>query len=120
MKYIPPIEQLLNFTCHVHDSHSQNRYPVAGFGNPLLVCCGNGGGEYNFDRTIGISCGRRIEVNGTSVLVGKSCNDPSKSVSWDGVHFTEAANKFVFNQIVNGALSDPPVPLSQACQGKGQ
>uniref|UniRef100_A0A453DQY0 GDSL esterase/lipase n=1 Tax=Aegilops tauschii subsp. strangulata TaxID=200361 RepID=A0A453DQY0_AEGTS len=89
-----------------------------GFGDPLRVCCGYGGGEYNFDRDI--RCGDKMEVNGTSVLAGKPCEDPSRSVSWDGVHFTEAANKFVFDQIVDGALSDPPVPLRRACQAKGQ
>uniref|UniRef100_A0A0E0LMS3 Esterase n=1 Tax=Oryza punctata TaxID=4537 RepID=A0A0E0LMS3_ORYPU len=90
-----------------------------GFGDPLLVCCGYGGGEYNFDRDI--RCGGKVEVNGTSVLAGKSCEDPSKSVSWDGVHFTEAANRFVFDQIVDGKLSDPPVPLRQACRrGEGR
>ncbi|XP_044974519.1 GDSL esterase/lipase ACHE-like [Hordeum vulgare subsp. vulgare] len=89
-----------------------------GFGDPLRVCCGYGGGEYNFDRNI--RCGDKVQVNGTSVLAGKSCDDPSRSVSWDGVHFTEAANRFVFDQIVDGALSDPPVPLRRACQGKRQ
>ncbi|XP_052162855.1 GDSL esterase/lipase ACHE-like isoform X2 [Oryza glaberrima] len=88
-----------------------------GFGDPLLVCCGYGGGEYNFDRDI--RCGGKVEVNGTSVLAGKSCEDPSRSVSWDGVHFTEAANRFVFEQIVGGKLSDPPVPLRQACRRGG-
>jgi len=53
-------------------------------------------------------------------MVGNSCDEPSKRVSWDGVHFTEAANKFVFDQIVAGALSDPPVPLKRACQSKGR
>jgi len=53
-------------------------------------------------------------------MMGNSCEDPSKRVSWDGVHFTEAANKFVFDQIVAGALSDPPVPLQRACQSKGR
>jgi hypothetical protein len=90
---------------------------VAGFGDPLLVCCGYGGGEYNFDRDI--RCGGKVEVNGTSVLAGKSCDDPSRSVSWDGVHFTEAANRFVFELIVGGKLSDPPVPLRQACRRGG-
>ncbi|XP_048567372.1 GDSL esterase/lipase ACHE-like [Triticum urartu] len=89
-----------------------------GFGDPLRVCCGYGGGEYNFDRDI--RCGDKVQANGTSALAGKSCEDPSRSVSWDGVHFTEAANKFVFDQIVDGALSDPPVPLRRACQGKRQ
>uniref|UniRef100_A0A0D9X0X8 Uncharacterized protein n=1 Tax=Leersia perrieri TaxID=77586 RepID=A0A0D9X0X8_9ORYZ len=60
-----------------------------------------------------------MEVNGTSVLVGKSCEDPSRSVSWDGVHFTEAANKFVVDQIFDGKLSDPPVPLRLACRRGG-
>lgn len=90
-----------------------------GFGDPpLRACCGYGGGEYNLDRDI--RCGARAEVNGTSVLVGKSCEDPSRSVNWDGIHFTEAGNKFVFDQIVDGVLSDPPVPLRRACQGKGR
>ncbi|TVU38174.1 hypothetical protein EJB05_11530 [Eragrostis curvula] len=87
-----------------------------GFDDPLLTCCGHGG-RYNFDVNIG--CGGKAQVNGTWVVVGNSCNDPSKRVSWDGVHFTEAANKFVFDQIVAGALSDPPVALRQACHSRG-
>ena len=90
----------------------------AGFDDPLLTCCGHGGGRYNLDLSIG--CGGKKQVNGTSVVVGKSCEDPSKRVSWDGVHFTEAANKFVFDQIVAGAFSDPPVALRQACHSRGQ
>ncbi|XP_066400278.1 GDSL esterase/lipase ACHE-like [Miscanthus floridulus] len=89
-----------------------------GFDDPLLTCCGHGGGRYNLDLSIG--CGGKKQVNGTSVVVGKSCEDPSKRVSWDGVHFTEAANKFVFDQIVAGAFSDPPVALRQACHSRGQ
>ncbi|KAG2646498.1 GDSL esterase/lipase ACHE-like [Panicum virgatum] len=87
-----------------------------GFDDPLLTCCGHGG-RYNFDLNIG--CGGKKQVNGTWMM-GNSCEDPSKRVSWDGVHFTEAANKFVFDQIVAGALSDPPVPLKRACQSKGR
>lgn len=89
-----------------------------GFDDPLLTCCGYGGGRYNLDLSVG--CGGKKQVNGTSVVVGKSCENPSKRVSWDGVHFTEAANKFVFDQIVAGALSDPPVALRQACHSRGQ
>jgi len=89
-----------------------------GFDDPLLTCCGYGGGRYNLDLSIG--CGGKMQVNGTSVVVGNSCEDPSKRVSWDGVHFTEAANKFVFDQIVAGVLSDPPVALRQACHSRGQ
>ncbi|CAN6311257.1 unnamed protein product [Urochloa humidicola] len=49
---------------------------------PLVVCCGRGGGAYNFD--MAGSCG----AAGTT-----ACTDPSEYVSWDGVHFTEAANR---------------------------
>ncbi|KAK3125540.1 hypothetical protein QOZ80_7BG0606270 [Eleusine coracana subsp. coracana] len=86
-----------------------------GFDDPLLTCCGHGG-RYNFNLNIG--CGGMALVNGTWVAVG-ACDDPSKRVSWDGVHFTEAANKFVFDQIASGALSDPPMALRQACHSRG-
>jgi hypothetical protein len=56
---------------------------VAGFRDrPLVVCCGRGGGAYNFD--MAANCG---------ALGTKACADPSAYVSWDGVHFTEAANR---------------------------
>nr|XP_010930359.1 GDSL esterase/lipase At3g26430 [Elaeis guineensis] len=84
-----------------------------GFEHPLRTCCGYGGGEYNFD--FFVRCSNTGKVNGTTVLLGKSCKDPSKSIIWDGVHYTEAANRWVFDQIKGGAFSDPPVPLSMAC-----
>uniref|UniRef100_A0A0D9X0Y1 Esterase n=1 Tax=Leersia perrieri TaxID=77586 RepID=A0A0D9X0Y1_9ORYZ len=81
------------------------------FDDPMLPCCGN----------VKVGCGEKAQVNGTWVVVGKSCDEPLKRVSWDGVHFTEAANRFVFEQIVGGKLSDPPLPLRQACQiSRGQ
>ncbi|VAH44280.1 unnamed protein product [Triticum turgidum subsp. durum] len=89
-----------------------------GFDDALLTCCGHDAGPYNFDPKVG--CGGKVLVKGKWVVLGKSCDDPSRRVSWDGVHFTEAANKFVFDQIVGGGLSDPPVPLRQACRSKGQ
>lgn len=50
-------------------------------GEPLAACCG-GSGAYNFNMTA--FCG----AAGTA-----ACADPSEYVSWDGVHFTEAANR---------------------------
>lgn len=88
---------------------------TAGFEHPLLTCCGHGG-KYNYNVHLG--CGGKITVNNTEILVGKSCKDPSKRICWDGVHYTEAANKWVFDQIVEGAFSDPPIPLRLACQKK--
>ncbi|XP_058111545.1 GDSL esterase/lipase At3g26430-like isoform X1 [Magnolia sinica] len=88
--------------------HQARKY---GFEHPLRACCGYGG-AYNYNQQVG--CGGTIVVNGTDILV-TSCKNPSTRINWDGVHYTEAANKWVFDQIVNGALSDPPIPLKKAC-----
>ncbi|KAK5840348.1 Esterase [Gossypium arboreum] len=83
-----------------------------GFELPLVTCCGYGG-EYNYSAAV--LCGGTITVNGTEIFVG-SCDNPSVRVVWDGIHYTEAANKFIFDQISTGSFSDPAVPLKQACQ----
>ncbi|KAF8378213.1 hypothetical protein HHK36_029552 [Tetracentron sinense] len=83
-----------------------------GFEHPLRACCGHGG-KYNYN--IHLGCGGKINVNGKQVLVGKSCQDPSVRINWDGVHYTQAANKWVFDRIVDGSFSDPPIPLKMAC-----
>jgi hypothetical protein len=56
-------------------------------------------------------------VNGKEILIAKSCKDPSVKIIWDGIHFTEAANKWIFEQIANGKFSDPPISLKMACHG---
>ncbi|THG01099.1 GDSL esterase/lipase At3g26430 [Camellia sinensis] len=83
-----------------------------GFVHPLQACCGHGG-KYNYNKHIG--CGGKKTVHGKEILVGKPCKDPSVMINWDGVHFTEAANKWIFDQIVDGSFSDPPIPLHMAC-----
>lgn len=83
-----------------------------GFKQPFVACCGHGG-KYNYNSQR--RCGAKITVNGTEVVIANSCKDPSVRIIWDGVHFTEAANKWIFQQIVNGSFSDPPVPLKMAC-----
>ncbi|PWA34959.1 GDSL-like Lipase/Acylhydrolase superfamily protein [Artemisia annua] len=70
-----------------------------------LVCCGHGG-RYNFDDAK--RCGSTEMVNGTKILIANSCEDPYSRIIWDGIHFTEAANKWIYDQIVDGAFSDPP------------
>ncbi|KAJ9176305.1 hypothetical protein P3X46_011635 [Hevea brasiliensis] len=82
-----------------------NKY---GFDNPLGYCCG-----HHEDHIV--ECGKTIELaNGTNVY-GGSCSDPSKYISWDGIHYTEAANQWVANRIIDGSLSDPPTPVVKAC-----
>ncbi|KAK7275644.1 hypothetical protein RIF29_16764 [Crotalaria pallida] len=82
-----------------------------GFEQPHAACCGYGG-KYNFNSNY--YCGGTIKVNGTNVLVG-SCKNPSARILWDGIHYTEAANKIVFDKISTGAFTDPPIPLNMAC-----
>ncbi|KAL1807289.1 hypothetical protein ACET3Z_030357 [Daucus carota] len=84
-----------------------------GFAHPLRACCGHGG-KYNYNRNVG--CGGKIKVNGTEVLIGKSCQNPSVVINWDGVHYTEAANRWIFDQIVDGSYSNPPNSLKMACR----
>ncbi|XP_059631812.1 esterase-like [Cornus florida] len=85
-----------------------------GFEHLHVACCGYGG-KYNFS-SVG-NCGDTVSVNGSKIFIG-SCERPSARVNWDGFHYTEAANKFVFDRISPGEFSDPPIPLSMACHSK--
>ncbi|KAL6983783.1 hypothetical protein U1Q18_017159 [Sarracenia purpurea var. burkii] len=79
-----------------------------GFVNPLGYCCGHHG-DYILD------CGKKETVNGTEVY-GASCSNPSEYISWDNIHYTEAANHWVSHQILNGSLSDPQISVNEACR----
>lgn len=86
---------------------------IAGFEKPLVACCGIGG-RYNYNNTM--RCGSTEMVGGKDILVAKSCNNPSARVNWDGIHYTEAANKWLFDQITRNSLYfDPPISLEMAC-----
>ena len=80
-----------------------------GFADPLKVCCGY---HVNYDH---IWCGTKAIINGSEVY-GASCANPSQYISWDGVHYSQAASQWFANHILNGSLSDPPIPIIQACQ----
>ncbi|KAL6883334.1 hypothetical protein ACP4OV_010748 [Aristida adscensionis] len=77
---------------------------------PLAACCGGGGGAYNFDITA--FCGAAGAM---------ACADPSEHVSWDGVHFTEAANRRIACAALEGSHAGgvdddgaPPTPSSSS------
>ncbi|KAM3704940.1 hypothetical protein ACJW31_03G044500 [Castanea mollissima] len=80
-------------------------YSQYGFEHPIRACCGYGGPPLNYDSRI--SCGQTKILNGTSVTV-KGCSDSSKYISWDGIHYTQAANDHVSSEILTGKYSDPP------------
>ncbi|KAJ8549108.1 hypothetical protein K7X08_032815 [Anisodus acutangulus] len=77
------------------------------YGDPLKLCCG----WYYKDYVV--ACGQTAVVNGREY--GKACRDPTKYISWDGIHYTDAANVWLAKSILNGSFSDPPVPIEQSC-----
>ncbi|PQQ13224.1 GDSL esterase/lipase [Prunus yedoensis var. nudiflora] len=76
-----------------------------GFLDKTKICCG-----YHEDNNH-VYCGNKGIINGTQVYAG-SCEDPSLYISWDGVHYTEAANHWIANQLISGSFSDPPLPIT--------
>uniref|UniRef100_A0ACD5UJN6 Uncharacterized protein n=1 Tax=Avena sativa TaxID=4498 RepID=A0ACD5UJN6_AVESA len=71
-----------------------------GFEDSLMACCGYGGPPYNYN--VNVSClgpGYRV------------CEDGSKFVSWDGVHYTDAANAVVAAKILSAEFSTPKLPF---------
>ncbi|KAK9051299.1 hypothetical protein SSX86_027926 [Deinandra increscens subsp. villosa] len=61
----------------------------------LKACCGCGG-PYNFNATA--QCGDA----GTTV-----CDEPDTYVSWDGIHLTEGAYKFIAKSLFQGSYTTP-------------
>ncbi|KAH6806497.1 GDSL-like Lipase/Acylhydrolase superfamily protein [Perilla frutescens var. frutescens] len=71
-----------------------------GFEHPLMACCGYGGPPYNIDPVI--EC--------QSV-----CPQAQRRISWDGVHYTEAANAIAAFKILSTNCSSPPLPFNFFC-----
>ncbi|RCV17031.1 hypothetical protein SETIT_3G186200v2 [Setaria italica] len=66
-------------------------------GDALKACCGTGG-AYNWDPSA--FCG----MPGVA-----ACENPAAYVSWDGVHYTEATNRYVAEGWLRGPYADPPI-----------
>ncbi|GLT88446.1 hypothetical protein SLE2022_064730 [Rubroshorea leprosula] len=76
-----------------------------GFSNPLMACCGFGGPPYNYN--VRVTCGNP----GHQV-----CAEGSRFISWDGIHFTEAANSIVASRVLSTAYSSPRTAFTFFCQ----
>ncbi|KAL9248068.1 hypothetical protein vseg_021430 [Gypsophila vaccaria] len=77
--------------------------------------------QHGFDDRLGYCCKdcanavnpywiRTVE-NEQSNVSKKACHDPTKYISWDGAHYTEAANHLIADHIFDGSSYDPLVNL---------
>ncbi|CAM8992278.1 unnamed protein product [Rhodiola kirilowii] len=79
-----------------------------GFADPMKPCCGNHTNGAN------VWCGTKGYVNNAEIF-GGACSNPNHVISWDGVHYSQAANKWFADHILSGSLSDPLIPVTRAC-----
>nr|GEW17100.1 hypothetical protein [Tanacetum cinerariifolium] len=68
-----------------------------GFTERLKACCGSGGDPHNFNLTN--TCGSPGAI---------SCKHPSRYMSWDGLHVTEALNSVLAKLFIEGPFAQPP------------
>lgn len=59
----------------------------------LKACCGTGG-KYNFDNK---------RVCGSQGV--KACSNPEQFINWDGIHLTQAAYRYISEQLIRDVLS---------------
>ncbi|KAF5175218.1 GDSL esterase/lipase [Thalictrum thalictroides] len=76
-----------------------------GLKNPLMACCGFGGPPYNYD--LKVQCGHGEYT---------TCTEGSQYISFDGVHYAEAANKIVASLILSTNYSTPQLKFDYFCQ----
>ncbi|KAI3764183.1 hypothetical protein L2E82_14186 [Cichorium intybus] len=69
-----------------------------GFTNGALRACCGSGGPYNYN--LSAECGMR---SATESL----CDDPDTYANWDGIHFTEAANRIICKSLFQGPYTQP-------------
>ncbi|CAL9015609.1 unnamed protein product, partial [Prunus brigantina] len=59
-------------------------------GTPKTCCAG--GGPYNYNSA-----------------QASACDAPSQFINWDGIHFTEAAYRWITNALLKGKYTIPPI-----------
>jgi len=82
-----------------------------GFKATTKACCGVGG-KYNY--RYNIQCGASGNIAGRTVKA-VACSDPDSCISWDGVHWTDEANRLLTKQILSGKYFEPSFPIASFC-----
>eukprot|EP00253_Pinus_taeda_P017048 PITA_17048 len=82
-----------------------------GFNQTTRACCGVGG-NYNYDATIW--CGSTGIING-NVVKAEACADPASYIIWDGVHWTDHANRLLTQAILGGKYFEPAFSIGSQC-----
>ncbi|XP_010553708.1 PREDICTED: GDSL esterase/lipase At1g09390 [Tarenaya hassleriana] len=77
-----------------------------GFEKPLMACCGFGGPPYNYN--VNITCGHEG---------AKACDEGSRFLNWDGIHYTETANAMVAMKVLSMQYSTPRTRFDFFCRG---
>nr|XP_043623678.1 GDSL esterase/lipase At1g28590-like [Erigeron canadensis] len=67
-----------------------------GFTNGVLKACCGGGGTFNYNSSA--ECG---------LASASVCDQPDTYVSWDGIHFTEAAYRVIHDNLFQGPFTNP-------------
>ncbi|CAN8305766.1 unnamed protein product [Cochlearia groenlandica] len=75
-----------------------------GFEKPLMACCGYGGSPYNYN--VNVTCGNGLAIG---------CDEGSRVISWDGIHYTETANAIVAMKVLSMHYSTPRTPFNFFC-----
>ena len=76
-------------------------HPIPGFKESILNACCPARDPNNYNASV--LCGNPGVI---------ACDDPSHYISWDGIHFTEAAYKWIAEGLLNGPYTYPKIGIS--------
>lgn len=74
-----------------------------GFKHVNRACCGVPN-EFNYD--LRVACGMSQVIDNVT-FASTTCSDPNEYIVWDGVHTTEAANRYIAKQMFTGKFFYP-------------
>ena len=82
-----------------------------GFKQNTRACC-RVGRKHNYDYAV--QCGSLGTIAG-NLVKAVSCVKPKTYVNWDGVHWTDRANRLLTKQILGGKHFEPAFSIASQC-----